>query len=143
MGNPHWSPDGRLITFSSNWRIGHQIYVVEVATGKDRRISGLTGGGCEPRFGRDGGKVVYVSRGHLRPTSRLVEHDLASGEERALVSWPALNYDPVYSPDGTELASPRTSRASTRSTAAALRRPGLAGDPVRRARSPEQATDPR
>ena len=104
FGNPHWSPDGRFITYSSNWRIGHQIYVVEVATGKERRISGLTGGGCEPRFSRDGRKVVYVSRGHMRPTSRLVEHDLATGEERALVSWPALNYDPVYSPDGTELA---------------------------------------
>jgi Tol biopolymer transport system component len=104
MGNPHWSPDGRLITFSSNWRMGHQIYVVEVATGSYRRISGVTTGGCEPRFSRDGKKVVYVSRGHLRPTSRLVEHDLATGEEKALVSWPALNYDPVYSPDGTELA---------------------------------------
>ena len=104
MGNPHWSPDGRFITFSSNWRLGHQIYVVEVATGSYRRISGVTTGGCEPRFSRDGKKVVYVSRGHMRPTSRLVEHDLATGEERALVSWPALNYDPVYSPDGTELA---------------------------------------
>ncbi len=104
MGNPHWSPDGRLITFSSNWRLGHQIYVVEVATGSYRRISGVTTGGCEPRFSRDGRKVVYVSRGHLRATSRLVEHDLATGEERPLVSWPALNYDPVYSPDGTELA---------------------------------------
>ncbi len=104
FGNPHWSPDGRFITYSSNWRLGHQIYVVEVATGAERRISGVTTGGCEPRFSRDGRKVVYVSRGHMRPTSRLIEHDLASGEERALVSWPALNYDPVYSPDGTELA---------------------------------------
>jgi TolB protein len=104
FGNPHWSPDGRFITYSSNWRIGHQVYVVEVATGNERRISGLTGGGCEPRFSPDGRKVVYVSRGHQRPTSRLVEHDLATGEERALVSWPGLNYDPVYSPDGTEVA---------------------------------------
>jgi Tol biopolymer transport system component len=104
LGNPHWSPDGRFITFSSNWRLGHHIYVVAVATGKNRRISGLTGGGCEPHFSRDGRKVVYVSRGYLRPTSRLVEHDLATGEERPLVSWPALNYDPVYSPDGAELA---------------------------------------
>ena len=78
FGNPHWSPDGRFITYSSNHRLGHQIYVVEVATGKERRISGLTGGGCEPRFSRDGRKVVYVSRGHMRPTSRLVEHDLAT-----------------------------------------------------------------
>jgi Tol biopolymer transport system component len=104
FGNPHWSPDGRFITFSSNWRIGHQIYVVEVATGRQRRISGLTTGGCEPRFSRDGRRVVYVSRGHQRPTSRLVENDLETGQERALVGWPALNYDPVYSPDGSELA---------------------------------------
>ena len=104
FGNPHWSPDGRQITFSSNHRIGHQIYVVDVATGAQRRISPVTSGGCEPHFSRDGTKVVYVSRRHLGSESRLVEHDLASDEEKALVSWPALNYDPVYSPDGSELA---------------------------------------
>ena len=104
FGNPHWSPDGRQITFSSNHRIGHQIYVVDVASGEQRRISSLTQGGCEPRFSRDGRKVVYVDRGHLRPTSTLVEHDLASNQEKTLVDWPALNYDPVYSPDGSELA---------------------------------------
>ena len=104
FGNPHWSPDGRRIAFSSNRRIGHQIYVVDVATAGVERLSPLASGGCEPRFGRDGTKVVYVSRGHLGSASRLVEHDLASGSERPLVSWPALNYDPVYSPDGTELA---------------------------------------
>jgi len=104
LGNPHWSPDGKRIVFSSNVRVGHQIYVVDVATRKETRVSGLTSGGCEPRFSRDGTKVVYVSRGHLRPTSRLVEHDLASGQETVLVDWPALNYDPVYSPDGKELA---------------------------------------
>ena len=79
FGNPHWSPDGRFITFSSNHRIGHQIYVVDVATGQERRISPVTSGGCEPRFSRDGRKVVYVSRRHLGGESRLVEHDLASG----------------------------------------------------------------
>jgi Tol biopolymer transport system component len=104
FGNPNWSPDGRLITYSSNFRIGHQIYVVEVASGRERRISPVMNGGCEPRFSRDGKKVVYVSRRHLGGVSQLVEHDLASDEEKALVSWPALNYDPVYSPDGSELA---------------------------------------
>jgi len=104
FGNPHWSPDGRFITYSSNHRLGHQIYVVEVATGSERRISPVTSGGCEPRFSRDGLKVVYVSRRHLGGESRLVEHELATGNERPLVSWPALNYDPVYSPDGSELA---------------------------------------
>jgi len=104
LGNPHWSPDGKQITYSSNAHIGHQIYRIDVGTAKEDRVSGLTSGGCEPRFSRDGKKIVYVSRGHMRPTSRLVEHDLASGAETVLVDWPALNYDPVYSPDGSEIA---------------------------------------
>ena len=104
FGNPHWSPDGTRITFSSNHHVGHQIYVVDVATGETSRVSPLTSGGCEPRWSRDGRGVVYVSRGHLRPESRLVEHDLDTGEEKPLVDWPAFNYDPVYSPDGSELA---------------------------------------
>jgi Tol biopolymer transport system component len=104
FGNPHWSPDGTRIVFSSNWRIGHHIYLVEVATGKTRRLSPLASGGCEPRFSRDGRRVVYVGRDYLRAESRLVEHDLTTGQERTLVDWPALNYDPVYSPDGSELA---------------------------------------
>jgi Tol biopolymer transport system component len=104
FGNPSWSPDGGQITFSSNWRIGHQIYVVDVASGETRRLSPLTSGGCEPRFTRDGGRVCYVSRGHLRSRSRLVAHDLETGEEEVLVDWPGMNYDPAFSPDGTEIA---------------------------------------
>ena len=104
LGNPHWNRDGRRIVFSSNHDLGHQIYVVDAASGDERRLSGLLSGGCEPRFSPDGSKVAHVSRGHRGSTSRLVETDLASGAEKTLVDWPALNYDPVYSPDGTELA---------------------------------------
>jgi Tol biopolymer transport system component len=104
LGNPHWNRDARHIVFSSNHDLGHQIYVVDVVSGDERRLSGLLSGGCEPRFSPDGQRVVHVTRGHHRPTSRLVETDLASGAQKTLVDWPALNYDPGYSPDRTELA---------------------------------------
>jgi Tol biopolymer transport system component len=104
LGNPDWSADGRWIVFSSNWRLGHQIYMVDAATAKEKRLSAFSAGGCEPRFRPDGKRVVYVKRGHLSDKSRLVEHDPETGEETVLVDWPALNYDPAYSPDGSELA---------------------------------------
>jgi TolB protein len=104
LGNPHWSRDGSRIVFSSNWKIGHQIYVVDVASGEEQRLTSFRAGGCEPRFHPDGRSVVYTRRGYLRDTSRLVEHDLETGETRTLLDWPALNYDAVYSPDGSEIA---------------------------------------
>ncbi len=105
FGNPSWSPDGSRIAFSSNWRIGHQIYVVDVESGDTRRLSALTSGGCEPRFMPDGRRVCYVNRGHLGGSrSTLVALDLETGEETVLVDWPALNYDPAFSPDGSEIA---------------------------------------
>jgi Tol biopolymer transport system component len=106
LGNPNFSPDGGRIVFSSNKSLtGHHVYVVDVATGTEERASGYLSGACEPRFSRDGKRVVMVNRSHItRTRSQIVERDLASGDERVLVDWPALNYDPVYSPDGTEIA---------------------------------------
>lgn len=106
LGNPHWSRDRSLLVFSSNKGVGgHRIYLLDLATGEDRRLSPLSSGGCEPRFRPDARAVAYVRRQHgTKERSWIVEHDLESGEDTVLVDWPALNYDPVYSPDGGEVA---------------------------------------
>lgn len=106
LGNPNWSKDGTQIVFSSNRGFGgHSAYVVNVATGEVRRVSPATSGACEPRFSRDGHRVAYVRRRHLtRNKSQIVEHDLDTGRDKVLVDWDALNYDPAYSPDGSEIA---------------------------------------
>lgn len=105
FGNPSWSPDGARLTYSSNAEVGHQIYVANADGGGQERLTGFRRGGCEPRFHPDGRRVLHVSRGHVMgDKSRIVERDLATGAEKVLVDWPALNYTPTYSPDGSEVA---------------------------------------
>jgi len=105
FGNPSWSPDGQRLTYSSNAEVGHQIYVTNADGTGETRLTGFRRGGCEPRFHPDGQHVLHVSRGHvLGDKSRIVQRNLATGEEKVLVAWPALNYTPTYSPDGSEVA---------------------------------------
>ena len=104
LGNPTWNPQGDRIVFSSNWKIGHQIYLWDSRSGEAERISPVVRGGCGPRFSPDGRKVIYVTRRHIRTKSWIVEQDLATHQEKVLVDWPALNYDPTYSRDGKEIA---------------------------------------
>ncbi len=138
LGNPQWNRDGRRIVYSSNHDLGHQIYVVDSVSGDERRLSGLLSGGCEPRFSPDGRRVVHVSRGHHRSTSELVETELASGRQKTLVALPALNYNPVYSPDGSELAF--ASNLSGEYQVYRMRLPD--GKPYRMTSGPGEAREP-
>ena len=104
LGNPSWSPEADRIVFSTNWAQGFGIHIVRLSTAEDRPLTRAHPTGCEPRFHPDGRRVVYVNRGGQSDHSRLVEHDLATGRERVLVGWPALNYNPAWSPDGSEIA---------------------------------------
>ena len=104
LGNPSWSATSDRLVFSSNWRIGHQIYLFDLARNEERRLTQLRAGGCEPRFHPDGRHVLHVSRGHLSEKSRLVQRDLDSDAVKVLVDWPALNYTPAYAPDASEIA---------------------------------------
>jgi Tol biopolymer transport system component len=104
LGNPSWSRDSGRIVFSTNWAKGFGIHIADVASGDEHPLTRAHPTGCEPRFHPDGRRVVYVRRGGQRDESQLVEHELETGRERVLVGWPALNYNPAYAPDGSEVA---------------------------------------
>jgi Tol biopolymer transport system component len=104
LGNPSWSRDSGRIVFSTNWAKGFGIHMVDVKTGAEQPLTRAHPTGCEPRFHPDGKRVLYVHRGGQGDKSQLVEHEIATGREKVLVGWPALNYNPAYAPDGSEVA---------------------------------------
>ena len=125
-------------SFSSNWRIGHQIYVVNAdGTGgapPDRPSAAEAASrGSIPTAAASCTSAAATSRDTSRPT----EIDLATGEEKALVDWPALNYNPAYSPDAARSPSRRTSPATGWSTASGSPTASPGGSPSAAARSPD------
>ena len=56
----NFSPDGRLVAYSSNETGRHEIYV-QTFPRSDRRWQVSTGGGYEPRWRGDGREVYYLS----------------------------------------------------------------------------------
>ena len=61
--SPDWSPDGRFIVYSwqapTQWR--HDIYVIEVATGKIVQLTSGRGDNESPHWSPDGRHVTYQS----------------------------------------------------------------------------------
>ena len=59
---PRWSPDGRYIVYS-RWRLGgdRDIYLVEVATGKTRRLTADRALDTDPMFSPDGERIYFSS----------------------------------------------------------------------------------
>jgi len=111
---PAWSPDGSHIAYASE-RDGHaQLFVRDVATGEERR---LTRGGhddIQPAWSPEGKRLAFVRSsspgGALQPSDVLSGSyqggdvwvlDLDSGSESLVVK---EAFHPAFSPDGSQLA---------------------------------------
>ncbi len=58
---PRWSPDGRLIAFSSDMKGTPHIWTVSADGGKLRRITSGVGADSSPAWSPDGKEIVFVS----------------------------------------------------------------------------------
>jgi len=60
-GQPTWSPDGRQIAYVSDETRQPQIYVIDVATKKKRRLTTKGVQNIDPDWGKDG-RITYITR---------------------------------------------------------------------------------
>jgi tRNA A-37 threonylcarbamoyl transferase component Bud32 len=84
--NPHWSPDGKRLTYIDFIENRLCLCVVD-ADGGNRRIITQDPGCYTPAFSRDGARIFYQMRTDDRSPGRIFVVD-ADGENRREFAWP-------------------------------------------------------
>lgn len=107
--HPQWSPDGKQISFIRFDEIGTDIFMLDLATGKVRRVTETDGyQEFHPKWRSDGKALTYDRNREIEGGQRqhqLVELDLASGQARVLLSAiPGIVFGaPSYTSDGSSV----------------------------------------
>ncbi|MEP7144215.1 MAG: PDZ domain-containing protein, partial [Ferruginibacter sp.] len=108
--NPHFSPDGEWITFSSNRSGISQVYIVSARGGAPSRLTWYPAASFPRGWTPDGKQVLYASGRESAPTSyaRLWTVSAKGGPSTLLPApWA---FDGNYAPDGNKLIIDRVSR---------------------------------
>jgi Tol biopolymer transport system component len=114
-GEGYFSPDGRTIIFQAEEKDSrnpfYQIFTLDLATGKFRRVSNGVGKTTCSFFSPDGRKIIYASthadpkaESHYAAEQKLREEERKSGKRRRY----AWDFDPHFAiyeanPDGSRL----------------------------------------
>ncbi len=108
--NPHFSPDGKTIAFSSNRSGTTSVYTVPVEGGMPERLTWYPSAATVCGWTPDGERILYTSARETAPTGfgRLWTVSKAGGPSELLTEqWGA---DGSFSPDGKRIVIDRVSR---------------------------------
>ena len=103
--DPAWSPDGLSIAYTSDRDVPNgpaAIYVVDLASGVDRRLSGSDHYAWDPSWSPDGASIAFVETSNRTGHVWVMAADGSSA--RRLISAEARVSTPTWSPDGTRIA---------------------------------------
>ena len=122
--DPAWSPDGSRLAYASDRAGQVDLWVRDVASGEERRIT--DGGGTLPTWSPDGSRIAFIGGG--RSADRVQIVDVETGDARIVRTGLNRAGRPTWSPDGSHLGISAHQRYSTR-----FRRGGQQGaaDPYR------------
>jgi len=111
--DPHFSPDGQTIAFSSNRSGVQHVYVVPVAGGTPKRLTWYPADSFVRGWTPDGSRVLYASSRETAPTGYLRLWTVSPNGGPSDLLPPHWGYDASYSADGTRMIVEPVSRWDT------------------------------
>jgi Tol biopolymer transport system component len=100
---PAWSPDGSRLVVSRRAAGGADLWVIDVATGKERRLARTEKPEREPEWSPDGRTIAFV-RTEVRGGDEIYTVRPSGRGLRRLTRSPHDDFGPAWSPDGTQIA---------------------------------------
>lgn len=114
LGSPQLSPDARLIVFTQQeWSLeknssSTNLWLVEVATGRVRRLTTAQASDGSPAWSPDGSRLAFVSRRGGDEAAALYVIAVDGGEAEKVLELPASVAAPKWLPDGRRLVATTT-----------------------------------
>lgn len=98
---PRFSPDVKEIAYFSFKQGKPQVYLMDLATGTERKLGDFDGMTFAPRFSPDGQKMILSLE--KRGNTDIYLYDLATRKMNPLTTHFAIDTSPSFSPDGKKI----------------------------------------
>jgi TolB protein len=98
---PRFKPDAKRIAFMAYHGLVPQVYELDIADGRQRKLGDFAGMTFAPHFSPDG-RLLVMSLAE-RGNSDIYSLDLGTNLQRRLTSDPAIDTSPSFAPDGRRL----------------------------------------